>query len=354
MAVDAHTIEGDEDAYQKILRWLKPHAASSERQGDVVLRLLRLPADKYKDEVEPDVIAEEMTFDPADEDDDLESFVRRVIDEAIEDCETAGRGIIKYAVQIDGKREMRGFNLKNKPPKNTYEDPLESTFDPDDTTAEPPTPKGQIALAQDFAYRSMKLLVTKVHDDRVIDQRDKESMRRRMEGLEKQLSDNLRVKEIALSKEQERRIELRKFEKSEERKEKFWKTTGELVVPALLAYVGQRYGLPNALPPMGGSGANGGAPRAPSPNGAPRRTDPKLDAESVVLLDDLFATFDMPAVQRLISSDLITDEVREKFMLLFQKRLESHQAAEGAAGQAPANGTNGAHKNGSPAAAESR
>ena len=348
--LDAETTEGAPVAERKVLAWLGKITGGLETESEVDVSLFQMV--KREGETIEERL-QDFTFDPAE--DDLKILVRDIISAAVDDVEEQKKSI-RYVVRVDGRDDKKTFTLKANRPRN-YDD---EDLDDDEDFDEPPTAKGQVALALDQSFRFAKLSLKESRENRKMDREAIRAKDAEIARLQRQIADYMRVIERAHSQQYMRDLELKKLEKSEQRKEQIVGGVMQVGLPALVAHLSggkvpagafMRPPSPPSPPapsptpatasPAPPGPAVGASPRpvsaqsAPTSNGAAPTATPtelvrlaydKRTGEEIDALMRMIQPEQLPAIQ---ATDVFTSEQKEKLVEIFKTRFECNAACSG-------------------------
>lgn len=331
---DAETTEGEDVAERKLMVWLGKITGSLEQESELELAVFEVSKRDGEQKLQ------DFTFDPAE--DDLANLVRQILDAAVDDVEVQKK-TVQYAVRIEGRDGCKKFTLKATRPRDNDEDPDDyEDFD------EPPTAKGQVALALDQSFRFAKLSLKESRENRKMDRETIREKNAEIARLQRQIADNMRVIERAHSQQFMRDLELKKFEKSEQRKEQIVGGVMQVGLPALAAHLsGGKMPAgafmrpppaptppspgPAPAPSAGSSAAASGAAAAAAPSGpapveAARLAYDKRTGEEIDELIGMISQEQLPAIQ---ATDAFTIEQKQQLMTIINTRIDCQKACRG-------------------------
>lgn len=321
---DAETTEGEDKAVEKLLPWLRKLSEGLETESEMEVVLY----EQTKHGLDQ---MQTFSHDPADE--PIEVLVRELIACAVADVEEQKKKV-RYAVKVTGRSDKKTFTLTS-----TRAGGDEDEDDLDDVD-EPPNAKGQIALALNQSFQFGKLALKAASENRKLDRDQIKALQADNARLQRLLAEQYRIVEKAHSQTFLRELELKKFEKSENRKDEIAKTAMHVGLPALISHLsGGKVPMASMMrPPQGppNDSVNGsqGAPGAPSgdayraPSGQPsgdagaaalRAEYDKITGEQ---LDGLIRTITQEQFPGILATDALTPDQKEKFIDIVRKRVE--------------------------------
>ena len=203
--IDVPHVEGKDVAQTTIEKWLKKMVENPEDERDLGVTLYHV---SNRGKREKDIHFARLKIG-----DDVIEFAGRLIDEAAENCEM-NRGRNKYLIRVRGKDGCKGFTLES--PHLTRDDHPLTSRDFDDE----PDMKGFLAQVMRHKEAETKLLLQVVHEWREEVKEEKDALRRENREL-RQVEHGLRLRtEQVINMQFARDMEIRKVQRSEQRKDK--------------------------------------------------------------------------------------------------------------------------------------
>lgn len=200
-AADTQTIEGAEEATQKVLKFVKAVVANPEMEGTIEFELLQHGAGQEEDDA---VWSAE--YAPGDE---VNQLVKEVVEAAVEDASGYPNGVLKYVFKAVGVKARVIFSLK----VNSTED--EDIEDIDDL----PNKRGLISQLMRHQEKIMRIAVGSTQ--KVIKTLETQNQKKdeRIDQLESNQINTIKMIEDLVSGRHVRDLELRKLEREEKHKD---------------------------------------------------------------------------------------------------------------------------------------
>jgi hypothetical protein len=283
--VDAIQVEGTDEAHKKLQEWLSKQLKSSEIEGEAEITLFQVSSS----DKEP---VTSLNWETGDK---IAPLVDEIIEAADEDAREIVSGRIKYSVEIDGVRGRCTFALKV----------IGREDDDIDDIDEVPNERGVTHQLMRHQEKFVKLsygMVEKTQKMLFGQMKEKDD---RIQALEQQQVENMKIYEDLLQQRHVRELEIRKVTKEEERKEQLLGivATG---APAVLNLLSAK---------KGDSSAKG-----------PSQTE--------MLLMHLVSSFDQEQLQKLMGSGLLNQAQLLTFIELMKQTQQRREELEGQAKQA--------------------
>ena len=201
---DARTVEGDDDAHDRVLEWLTSIVTGHEKEDELKVELIQ------KSKTTPLAIKGwEFGLD-----EEVEDLVEEIIDAAVKDAMSPGySGRVRYAVTVKGVAKHQAFTLFV--PKIDEDEELDeedlASFD------ETPSRKGLIHQQMRHTEAIMRLALSQSRQGREDLIQENRELRATNQALLKERFDLIGKVEEINSMEFMRERELRKLEKAEQR-----------------------------------------------------------------------------------------------------------------------------------------
>lgn len=313
-ADDAISVEGVDDAKGILRSWLKQTKTSSEIEGDVELELCNVGSG-----------AECIYSTDWDIAEPLEDIIDELMEHAVEDAMSVGRGKVRFKVVVAGMKKAGRAAFTLMVPDN-------GDLDSDDIEdiEEAATRKGLMTQLMRHQEKVMKVGLGGSAKAQETLSKQLDAANKRIADLEARYMENVKTYEELLSGKHMRDLELRKLDNTERRNEQ---VAGILMqsIPLLLNkfMTGKQIPqVPAGLP----AGAPGGPPQKPF-------SEPVTVIEN--MLEGFLQSFTPEQLQRIMSSGIFTPPQMMTFVEIakaVQERMEAREAAAKAQNPHPANG----------------
>jgi hypothetical protein len=198
---DTQSIEGVEEAEQKVLKFVKAATESTELEGTLEFELLMHGAGQDQDDP---VWSSE--WEPGD---NISRLTKEIVEAAVEDASGYPNGVFKYVLKVVGVKARAVFSLR----VNSVED--EDIEDIDEL----PNKKGVLQMLMRHQEKTMRIAIGSVaktmqHMSKQLEKKDE-----RIEAMEARQMDMLKMTEDLISGRHARDLELRKLDREDQRKE---------------------------------------------------------------------------------------------------------------------------------------
>lgn len=295
-AEDAQSIEGADEALEKVTGFIKNIIESLETEGEFVFSVFHHGRGSegedpvFSSEIEPQG--------------NYKSLAKEIVEAAVEDVSSFMKGTHKYVVRAENVRGRCLFSLKvNQPDEDEDDDDID----------EAPNKKGLMGLLMRHQQVTLNLATATVKNVMSIQSQTIKESKERIKELEEHQLQTIRLTEDLMSGRHIRDLELRKLDNREKRMNEI---AGVVLqgAPMLLSMVAN----------SGGGSAPEAAPMVPA------STAPATSSQLESIVEGLMGSFTSEQFQKIASSGLF-DPMQIMALVEIAKNVKAKQAAKEAA-----------------------